>query len=373
MEIYFSENLKELRSSRSLTQEKLADCLGVSFQTISKWERGDSFPDITMLPVISSYFNISIDDLLGVNQAKNEEKITDLIEEYDNLSDSSPTRKEMIEKMKLISPNDFRVLLRELGYLVHFCDLQDSSARIKSIYDNIQKNCKIDRIRICATRHIIVYYADLSKLDGSLVSFSDVEKMLEDMPYMRDGQEFISSYLYQKGHPEYYSKIQEAIEEGIGLVDTSVAHYYLYDDNFSIDYKIKMLEKSLDIKNMIYDDGNYGEQWLQIIYEYGHLGHLYFQNGNEESALIFLKKCAQHALKFDKMDRFTNMNSMLFKGRIFDKNKLGTPFSATDRIKYLFEEKYPLSDEFKQTKEFLSIMEILDSDNENVTNDLIWI
>lgn len=42
MNIYFGENLKELRLKRNLTQEKLADFLGVSFQTVSKWERGVS-------------------------------------------------------------------------------------------------------------------------------------------------------------------------------------------------------------------------------------------------------------------------------------------------------------------------------------------
>lgn len=358
MNIYFGENFKKLRKEKDLTQENLADFLGVTFQAISKWERGETYPDITMLPAIASFFNSSVDDLLGVNQAINEEKLSDLIEKYDNLS-SARSRKEMLEEMKQISSNDFRVLLRELGYLVHFGDLRENSTRIKAIYDYIQENCNIDRIRISATRHIIIFYAKLSETDENLVPFSDVEKMIDNMPHMRDGQEFMASYLYQKNHPEYYSKIQEAIEESIKLADTSVSHYYLYDDNFTVDYKIEMLGRIVDIKNMIYDDGNYGEQWLQVIYNHGALGYLFFQKGDEESSITFLKKCAELAAKFDKMDRYTEMNSMLFKGRLFDKNKLGTPFSAADRMKYLFEEKYPLTNEFKQTKEFKEIIDIL--------------
>lgn len=358
MNIYFGKNIKRLRKERDLTQENLADYLGVTFQAISKWERGEGYPDITTLPNIASFFNVTIDDLLGINQAKIEEELSALIEEYDNLSDVQ-TKNEVLNKMKQVSSNDFRVLLRELEYLVHFSDISESGARIKSIYDNIRKNCNVDRIRISAARHIIIYYADLSKADNNLVPFSEVEKMLEDMPYMRDGQEFISACLYQNGHPKYYSKIQEAIEQSIKLADTSVSHYYLYDDNFTIDYKIKMLGRIIDIKNMIYDDGNYGEQWLQVIYNHGSLGYLFFQNGDKETALIFLKKCAELALQFDKMDRFTEMNSMLFKGRVFDKNRLGTSFSATSRMKYLFEEKYPLPNEFKQTEEFKSIIDIL--------------
>ena len=75
MTIYFGENLKRLRKEKELTQETLAEIFGVSFQTISKWERGETYPDITMLPVISSYFNVSVDSLLGVDKAQKEQKI----------------------------------------------------------------------------------------------------------------------------------------------------------------------------------------------------------------------------------------------------------------------------------------------------------
>lgn len=358
MNIYFGENLKKKRKERDLTQENLADFFGVTFQAVSKWERGEGYPDITVLPDIASFFNVSVDDLLGLNQARSEEKLSSLIKEYDSLSNKQ-SRKEMLNKMKQISSNDFRVLLRELGYLVHFGDLKENSAKIKALYDYIQKNCNVDRIRISAARHIIVFYSELSKSDESLVPFSDVEKMIEDMPHMRDGQEYIATCLYQNDHPKYYGKVQDAIEESIKLADTIVNHYYLYDNNFTVDYKIAMLEKVIDIKKMIYDDGNYGEQWLQVIYNHGTLGYLYFQNGNEEFSLIYLKKCAELAVKFDKMDRYSEMNSMLFKGRVFDKYKLGTPYSAAKRMKYLFEEKYPLTDEFKNTMEFKAIIDIL--------------
>ena len=45
MNIYFRENIRRMRKQRDLTQEALADFLGVSFQAVSKWERGESYPD----------------------------------------------------------------------------------------------------------------------------------------------------------------------------------------------------------------------------------------------------------------------------------------------------------------------------------------
>jgi SAM-dependent methyltransferase len=49
-----------------VTQQELADCIGVSFQTISKWETGVSMPDITVLALLADYFQVSTDQLLGL-------------------------------------------------------------------------------------------------------------------------------------------------------------------------------------------------------------------------------------------------------------------------------------------------------------------
>ena len=61
----FNEKLQELRKSRGLTQEELAEALYVSRTAISKWESGRGYPSIDSLKEISSYFSVSIDDLLS--------------------------------------------------------------------------------------------------------------------------------------------------------------------------------------------------------------------------------------------------------------------------------------------------------------------
>lgn len=58
--------LAELRKKNNLTQQELGEVLNVSYQTISKWENGVVFPDISVLPQISSYFGVSVDALLGL-------------------------------------------------------------------------------------------------------------------------------------------------------------------------------------------------------------------------------------------------------------------------------------------------------------------
>lgn len=61
----FNEKLKELRSSRGLTQEELAEALFVSRTAISKWESGRGYPSIDSLKEISTFFSVTIDELLS--------------------------------------------------------------------------------------------------------------------------------------------------------------------------------------------------------------------------------------------------------------------------------------------------------------------
>ena len=74
----FNEKLQELRKSRSLTQEELAEALFVSRTAISKWESGRGYPSIDSLKEISRYFSVTIDDLICseemISVAENEKK-----------------------------------------------------------------------------------------------------------------------------------------------------------------------------------------------------------------------------------------------------------------------------------------------------------
>ena len=67
MKLSIGENIRRRRIERNLTQEEVAAQLGVSSQSVSKWERGDGYPDIEMLPSIANYFSVSIDELMGTS------------------------------------------------------------------------------------------------------------------------------------------------------------------------------------------------------------------------------------------------------------------------------------------------------------------
>lgn len=68
----FKDNLVELRKIHELSQEELADKIGVSRQTLSKYETGESLPDIEKCKLLADVFGVSIDDLLNYDSTSNE-------------------------------------------------------------------------------------------------------------------------------------------------------------------------------------------------------------------------------------------------------------------------------------------------------------
>ncbi len=73
------------RKEKGLTQEDLAKHLGVSKPAVSKWESGQSYPDIILLPELASFFNITIDQLIGYEAQMSEEDVRKL---YRRLSEA---------------------------------------------------------------------------------------------------------------------------------------------------------------------------------------------------------------------------------------------------------------------------------------------
>ena len=73
MNLNFGENFKRLRKAKDVTQEKIADILGVSGQSVSRWELGICYPDLEFLPTIANYFGVTIDSLLSNDSVAQEQ------------------------------------------------------------------------------------------------------------------------------------------------------------------------------------------------------------------------------------------------------------------------------------------------------------
>ncbi len=74
MKLHIGEAIRRLRKEAGLTQEQLADKLGVSYQSVSRWELGVTYPDMELLPALTECFGVSADVLLGIPKVQREQE-----------------------------------------------------------------------------------------------------------------------------------------------------------------------------------------------------------------------------------------------------------------------------------------------------------
>lgn len=362
MNINFGSNLKKFRNDRKLTQENLAEFLGVSFQTISKWERGEVYPDIATLPDVAKFFGVSTDALLGVDATETEEKIKEIIEQLDGIkSEGDPKKSELIQKAISEYPADFRLQLRWMANLMFRNNGKDYAqvrSKIQAIYNYIQTNCTDDTIRFVARRYMAQYYNALSEIKESGYTFSDVQSLVEQMPKLRDSQEFCRAFLYYQ-HPDRQEIIRDTLQEEIAILHHGLHHYGIFQPDTPVEERIKIAEITLKLNELLFDDGHYGKQWLVVMYLHGYLATFYYEIGETEKVLWHLQKCADLAIDFDRLDKISVMKSTVFNGKKFDKTALGNPFSAREKMVKLMQNKYPFEEKFKNSEAFQRIVNSL--------------
>ena len=81
MKLAIGENIRNFRKKNDLTQEALADRLGVSYQSISRWENGTTYPDLELIPAIAEVLSVTVDELLGMRQIEKEKRAVKAFDE----------------------------------------------------------------------------------------------------------------------------------------------------------------------------------------------------------------------------------------------------------------------------------------------------
>lgn len=121
MTINLGAKIRELRKKKNLTQEELAEKLNISSQAVSKWENGTCYPDMAQIPILASFFGVSLDELFNYDKAQLDEKIDKIIQKAGNYFWGVPQKcKEIyLEALKEYPSNER--LLAELTdvYMTH--------------------------------------------------------------------------------------------------------------------------------------------------------------------------------------------------------------------------------------------------------------
>lgn len=152
MNISMGRKIKELRRKRGLSQKELANHLGVSFQTISKWENDVAMPDVSLIPVIAYFFDVSTDELFDYERINTERKIEEICAEAAKCRDENPAKAEEILRQGLKQYPSNEIILNNLLYTMRAPERNQEVVEIcKSILEVTRlDDVKYDVLRILA-------------------------------------------------------------------------------------------------------------------------------------------------------------------------------------------------------------------------------
>ncbi len=159
----FSQNLKRLRLAKKLTQEQLAGILGVSTQSVSRWECGNTLPDVMLLPEIAKLYGITVDDLYRPNAKGYPNYAQRLLAVYEE-SGRSEDFIAAEQAFSRISVNELTADdLRSWGVLYHYM-MQDSAVRAqRKLEDALQRPDITDQVYCSAAQQKIALLCDQGK------------------------------------------------------------------------------------------------------------------------------------------------------------------------------------------------------------------
>jgi len=160
--IKLGEKIKSLRKQKNISQEVFASYLGVSFQAVSKWENGNTMPDITMIPAIASYFGVSTDELFDFNLFETEKEVKAICNEAYKYRFSDRVKSERIlrDGLQRFPGND--VILNNLLYTL---DYQTRADEVVTLCKTLIESTKDDSVKYDACRILAECYKENGQKD----------------------------------------------------------------------------------------------------------------------------------------------------------------------------------------------------------------
>ncbi len=209
-----SKCIVQKRKEKGITQEKLAEYIGVSKASVSKWESGQSYPDILLLPELATFFNVSVDELLGYSPQLTNEDIKKIYNKFSHEFAAKPFDEVMEQCNQAIKEyySCFPFLLAMIQLLLNHSTL----AKTEDIKKEIMQQCILlsqrvkeesDSIRDLKSANTMEALAEMA-----LGNSEEVIRLLNDqlVPYSGDDVMLIMAYQMQ-GENDQANKVNQIL------------------------------------------------------------------------------------------------------------------------------------------------------------------
>lgn len=260
------EVIRKYRKENNLTQEEMANYLGVTTPAVNKWENGNSYPDIMMLAPIARLLHISLDTLLSYQEDLTDAEIRSIVQEADKrLKENSYEEVFLWAKEKIENYPNCKVLIWQLATILDaqrmFHKVSESKkydTYILTCYERVLES-EDEKIRTCAADSLFGYYMrkeQYEKAEGFLCYYS------EQNPERKRKQAMLYS---QMGRiQEAYKAYEEILFSGyqmLSMVMVSIYTLAMRDEDWNKAHK--MVEKQQELARL-FEMGTYYEVSCQL-------------------------------------------------------------------------------------------------------------
>ena len=361
MKLKIGENIKQFRKQSDITQETLAEMLGVSTQSVSRWELGTCYPDMELLPVLSDIFKVSVDTLIGADDTMEKAKTGEYLARFQEaiskgrIDDCIRIAREGVAEF----PNNY-VLLNKLMYALFLSG--DDTGNIPDWKENMSK---YDDEIVSLGERIIKYCPDQDiRLEATyLLAFQHVEMgrraigraMFESLPTQEFCRE--NRIWWALEEDEKLPFLRNRILDDYGLLCYRISRLVNYAD-FSDEEAIAVIEKALAIEKIIWDGKI--PMYSNTMQFHLELAKLCARIGNTEKMYEHLNACADCAKNFDHLPDTLITNSLIL-GEVLQKRTDRETADTRSLCVILREDRLLNSvfNKYRNTPEFRSILEKL--------------
>lgn len=189
MELLIGNQIREFRKAQHMTQEQLADAVGVSFQAVSKWENNIALPDIALVPTLANIFKVTIDELFDYSNAEMQKEVEDICFRSYEVRENNPAegRRIIEEGLKKYPEND--ILLNNLLYCLNYTRNPDETIAVAS---KLIDKTKMFDVKYDALRFLAYAYNAKGDTESAVAALEQIPEIyftkLSEMAFILDGK-----------------------------------------------------------------------------------------------------------------------------------------------------------------------------------------
>ncbi|MBQ8842719.1 MAG: helix-turn-helix transcriptional regulator [Ruminiclostridium sp.] len=324
MKLYIGETIKRLRKEKDITQEEFSEFIGVSCQSVSRWENGACYPDIELIPLIASFFGISTDKLLGIDEISEKETVEKYKSEFqENISKGNIEECIRISRKAVAEyPNNY-ILLNMLMYALFVSGSDDADIpdwkenmekyddEIIALGERIIKYCDDTEIKLEATARLAFQHCEMGRK-------SIGRSIYESMPSMEWCKERVMWWALEEN--EKIPHLRKSIRDAYNLLDGFI---YRLQKTLPPSDALKVIEKEYELCDIMYDKKSVFGSWANANTHFRHAKCLAELNRDNE-AIEHIKISIQASAEFDKRPEKTETESILLGKQIINRTDYDT-------------------------------------------------